>query len=149
MSKKGTEGLNFNPSVPFFILGDMNRYGKYNKNDRKAFDQMLRGNWQKRYRFPLLEAITDPDDIKVYRAGEDEYSTTVASSKNLYDQFVITQGTFNEFGVSNPKLGIHIGIIAFDRDTRFQGLSHNEVKYQVSDHRPVWIRLRTDLPDDD
>lgn len=134
----------------WIVLGDMNRYGKYNKGTpNKAFDQLLEGHWSARYRFPLLEAITEPDDMKVYRASTDQQSTTVAKKNNLYDQIIITQGAFAEFGTTTPVLGQDIDIIDFDRDARFATLGHNAIKYQVSDHRPVWIKLQIDLGDDD
>lgn len=134
----------------WIVLGDMNRYGKLNKSSsNKPFDQLLKGSWESRYRFPLLEAITDPHDMKVYRAKTDENSTTVAKSKNIYDQFVITQGAFNEFGTDDPKLGDNVGIIAFDQKPKYKNMDHNSVKYSVSDHRPIWIRFRIDGNDDD
>lgn len=134
----------------WILLGDMNRYGKYAKSKKKAFDQLLKGNWKSYYRFPLLEAITEPDDMKVYRAAEDKYSTTVAKGKNIYDQIIITEGAFHEFGIEDSVLGEDVGIVAFDMEPPFKDMSdHNEVKYRVSDHRPIWIRMRIDFPDDD
>jgi len=134
----------------WIVLGDMNRYGKYNKGTpNKAFDQLLVGNWSSRYRFPLLEAVTEPDDMTIYRASIDEHSTTIAAKNNMYDQIIITEGLFAEFGTTTPIMGQDIDIIAFDRDARFTVLDHNAIKYQVSDHRPVWIRLQIDLGDDD
>ena len=135
----------------WIVIGDMNRYGKHRKSDTdKAFDQLLTGTWKYRYRFPLLEAITEPDDIKVYTAAKDEFSTTVAKSRNLYDQISITKGVFNEFDTSDPIFGEDVGIIAFDMDVHYSAINdHNRVKFEVSDHRPIWIRIRIDKADDD
>ena len=134
----------------WIVLGDMNRYGKYKKSDRKAFDRLLRGNWKRTYRFPLLEAITNPDDMKIWRAPTDQTSTTIAQSKNIYDQFVITSGAYREFASEDPRLGENVGIIAFDREEPYASISdHNDIKYRISDHRPIWARFRIDLPDDD
>ena len=134
----------------YIVLGDMNRYGKFNVGSpNKPFNELLRSNFQNRYRFPLLEAVTDPDDMTLHFVATDDLSTTIAQSRNTYDQFIITEGTFNEFGTTNPVLGTHIGIIAFDQQAHFSNMSHNQIKYEVSDHRPVWIRLRIDLADDD
>lgn len=136
----------------WIVLGDMNRYGKYSKSaTNKAFDRLLVGNnWKARYRFPLLEAITDPHDMKVFKASRDEHSTTVAKSKNIYDQFIITAGAFREFETTGPVFGQHVGIIPFDMEPPFNTLiDHNAVKFSVSDHRPIWISFRTDLADDD
>jgi endonuclease/exonuclease/phosphatase family metal-dependent hydrolase len=42
----------------WIVLGDTNRYGKFTKNaTNKAFDRLLTGSWQARYRFPLLEDL--------------------------------------------------------------------------------------------
>jgi len=134
----------------YIVLGDMNRYGKFNVGSaNKPFNELLRGNWQNRYRFPLLEAVTDPDDMTVHFVATDDQSTTIAQSRNTYDQFIITAGAFNEFGTTDPVLGTDVGIIAFDQDAAFTAMGHNGIKYMVSDHRPIWIRLRIDLPDDD
>lgn len=133
----------------WIVLGDMNRYGKFRASADKAFDILLADGWKQSYRFPLLEAITDPDDMDVRRASEDRLSTTVADSRNLYDQIIVTAGVYRELGADDPVLGTDVGIIAFDMEPRYADLDHNEVKYRVSDHRPVWIRLRIDLDDDD
>ncbi len=74
----------------------------------------------------------------------------MAKSKNVYDQFIITAGVFNEFNTTDPKLDEHVGIIAFDRDDPYKSISdHNTLKFQISDHRPIWIRLQIDGGDDD
>ena len=88
--------------------------------------------------------------MKVWKASKDEFSTTIAKSKNIYDQFIITAGAFTEFGTENPTLGTHVGIITFDMAEPFtSNPDHNDVKYKISDHRPIWIRFQTDLEDDD
>ena len=133
----------------WIIMGDTNRYGKYSKNAAKSFDVLLSGNWKDVYRFPLLEAITEPDDMNVYRASEDKYSTTISKNKDIYDQFIITKGAEKEFDTNNPKFGEDVGIIAFDMDHAYDSMAHNEIKYMISDHRPIWIQFRTDLADDD
>ncbi len=56
----------------WIVLGDMNRYGKYRVSDPKAFDQLLDESWNFLYRFPLLEAITSPDDMRESKAEKDE-----------------------------------------------------------------------------
>jgi hypothetical protein len=137
------------PEKDWIVLGDMNRYGKYSATSAKAFNQLLTSNWKKFYRFPLLEAITDPDNMKVSLASKDEWSTTIADSRNLYDQFIITAGAYAEFETDDPVIGTHVGVIPFDRDPPYDGQDHNVVKYTVSDHRPIWARFRIDLGDDD
>jgi endonuclease/exonuclease/phosphatase family metal-dependent hydrolase len=136
----------------WIVLGDMNRYAKYAKGTaNKAFDKLLKSDWESRYRFPLLEAVTHPNhDMRIYRAPKDAYSTTIAQKTDIYDQIIITQGAFRELGTDDPTMGQEVGIIAFDMQAPLNAISdHNTVKYRVSDHRPIWIRLRIDLPDDD
>jgi endonuclease/exonuclease/phosphatase family metal-dependent hydrolase len=134
----------------WIVLGDMNRYLSYSKKSKsKAFDQLLGGQWKRNYRFPLLEAITDPHDMKVWRASTDSLSTTVAKKNNIYDQFIITAGAFHEFGTDDPQLGVHVGIIPFDMDQGYLSMDHNQVKFAISDHRPIWIKMEVDLGDDD
>ena len=87
--------------------------------------------------------------MKVSKASTDEFSTTVAKSKNMYDQFIITKGVDHEFGAESADRS-DVGIIAFDMEEPYKSITdHNEVKYRVSDHRPIWIRLRIDGNDDD
>ena len=53
------------------LHSDMNRYGKYRKAaSGKAFDELLTDGWRQHYRLPLLEAITDPDDMTVWAPDE-------------------------------------------------------------------------------
>lgn len=134
----------------WIVIGDMNRYGKHRKSDAKAFDQLLDAGWRDHYRFPLLEAVTRPHDMRVYKASRDEYSTTVAASRDLYDQIVITRGAYREFATDDPVFGRDVGIVAFDRHEPYASIkSHTALKYLISDHRPIWIRFRIDLGDDD
>lgn len=134
----------------WIFAGDMNRYGKYNKKDNKAFDLLLTPNWKEFYRFPLLEAITEPDDMKAFSAPSDAKSTTIAGSRDMYDQFIISRGAYREFGTTTTEFGINAGIIAFDRQPPYNKIkNHNQLKYLISDHRPIWARFRIDLEDDD
>ena len=87
--------------------------------------------------------------MAVSKAGTDEFSTTIAKSKNMYDQFIITKGVDHEFGTESAD-GSDVGIIAFDMEEPYKSITdHNDVKCRVSDHRPIWIRLRIDGGDDD
>jgi len=121
----------------WIVIGDMNRYGKYSASTPgKPFDQFFEGQWISHYRFPLLEAITEPDRMTVFSAPRDEYSTTVAQSRNLYDQIIISQGAYREFGTEKPQFNIHVGIIAFDMKPPFAAITdHTTLKYTLSDHR--------------
>ena len=87
-------------------------------------------------------------NISVKEGGKDAHSTTVAPGLNTYDQFIITDGAFREFGTTTPVLGTHVGIIPFNRNPPFSSMTHSQVRAAVSDHRPLWIRFRADLADD-
>lgn len=135
----------------WIFAGDMNRYGKVKKGETENdFDIFLLDGWKSFFRFPLLETVTEPDDMSLLKAPKDEYATTIAENRMMYDQFIISQGTYREFGSNDPRFGINAGIIAFDRMPPYNQIKdHNELKYLISDHRPVWVRFRIDLPDDD
>lgn len=134
----------------WIVVGDMNRYGKCTKTGSKPFDKLLAGNWKPKYRFPLLEAITEPDDMKIWKAPKDEYGTTISGNGAIYDQIIITSGAYREFETDDPVFGTNVGIIAFDREEPYVSQTdHNRVKYSVSDHRPIWAQFRVDAGDDD
>lgn len=134
----------------WIAVGDMNRYGKCAKAGPKPFDKLLTGNWKQKYRFPLLEAVTEPDDMKVWKACEDRYCTTISGNGAIYDQIIITQGAYREFGTDAPQFGSNVGILDFDRSGKYAAVKdHNTVKYAVSDHRPVWALFQIDAGDDD
>lgn len=137
--------------LDIIILGDFNRYGGARASTaRRPFDEFFVPGWQNRYRFPLLEAVTEPDNMTVDQADRDEFSTTIADGRAMYDQFIISRGAFRELGTTSARFNVHAGIIAFDRRLPFSAIEdHNRLKYVISDHRPIWIQFRVDLPDDD
>ncbi|HUU98165.1 MAG TPA: hypothetical protein VM487_20730 [Phycisphaerae bacterium] len=78
------------------------------------------------------------------------HDQTTAKKKSIYDQILISAGSYSEFTVS-PILDEHVGIVVFDNDPAFEWFIanwHNAIK-MLTDHRPIWIRLRIDQPDDD
>ena len=78
-------------------------------------------------------------------------STTVTDSNNMiYDEIIISSGTFKEFGSAPAVLGSSIGIVAFDNDTGLcRVMASGDIGDLVSDHRPVYARFRIDMGDDD
>jgi len=101
----------------------------------------------------LLEAIkaeTPAFDPKTDDAPEDKYSTTTSESKRIYDQILVSSGSYNEFTTS-PQFGVDVGIVAFDQEEQFKWATKkwNDAIKMLTDHRPIWIRLRTDKTDDD
>jgi len=131
------------------VLGDFNRF----LNGKSDWVRLMIANHSNFFRFPLLEAIKNAvpafNPMK-HDAPSDAYSTTTSPSKRIYDQILISQGSYHEF-TSSPQWDSDIGIITFDNDSAYEWFIeswHNAI-YMLSDHRPVWIRLRIDLPDDD
>jgi len=131
------------------VLGDFNRF----LNGKSAWKQVMAPGCERWYRFPLLEAISaeapgfDPakDD-----APEDRLSTTTSEKRSIYDQILLAAGSYREF-TETPVLGVDVGIVDFDNDPHYEwvvGSWYNAIK-TLSDHRPIWIRLRIDQPDDD
>ena len=82
-------------------------------------------------------------------------STTVSGNKYVYDMILFSRDAAEEFpaDLHEARYGVDFGIIHFDHPTGFgyqpgaDRLSHNELKNTYSDHRPVWLRFRNDLPD--
>lgn len=131
------------------IAGDFNRFLN-GKNDWREF--MAPGH-DRYYRVPLLEAIQnavpsfDPVDDE---APSEQFSTTTSRKPSIYDLIVISAGSYREF-VPNPVFGRDVGIVQFDRHPHYEWFIHDwqDATNILSDHRPVWIRLRIDLGDDD
>jgi endonuclease/exonuclease/phosphatase family metal-dependent hydrolase len=131
------------------VLGDFNRF----LNGKKDWYRMMRKNCEHIVRFPLLEAIEAENprfDPETDDAPADLYSTTTNKKGSIYDQILLSAGSYREF-VRVPRFGLDVGIVAFDNDKRYEWFIndwHHATKI-LSDHRPVWIRLRIDQRDDD
>lgn len=131
------------------VVGDFNRF----LNGKSAWQQLMIQGHSQWFRFPLLKGIENEVsgfDPKTDEAPEDKYSTTTSKKKSIYDQILISKGSYYEF-TNSPQFGVDVGIVAFDRDEQFKWATekwHDAIK-MLSDHRPIWIRLRTDKQDDD
>lgn len=131
------------------VLGDFNRF----LSGKREWSTLMHEDHEDFYRFALLEAIEDANtgfDPMKHEAPSDEFSTTTSKKKSIYDQILISKGLDHEF-TPDPKIGTDVGIIAFDTDSDFEWVTGkwSDATKHLSDHRPVWIRLRTDLADDD
>ncbi len=79
-------------------------------------------------------------------------STTVAGNKYAYDMIMFSRDAGEEFPAElhEARYGVDFGIIHLDHPTGFgfqpgaDELKHNALKRAYSDHRPVWMRFRTD-----
>lgn len=131
------------------VLGDFNRF----LGGKSIWETLMIPNHETHFRFPLLEAIKNANpgfDPMKHEAPKDKYSTTTAKKRSIYDQILISKGSYREFTVS-PQFGTNVGIVVFDNDSQYEwfiGKWHNATK-MLSDHRPVWIRMRIDQNDDD
>ena len=133
------------------VLGDLNRF--LNDGTKTVWGRIYNEDHVNHYRFPLLEAIhrEDPSfDPRWDDAPEDRFSTTTSRSKRLYDQILISKGTFAEF-TQQPRFSVDVGVVPFDDDPHYDWFIHDwhNATRLLTDHRPVWIRLRIDGPDDD
>ena len=134
------------------VLGDLNRF-LYDDKTKAAWGRIYTANHVGKYRFPLLEAIrreAPSFDPRWDDAPEDRFSTTTSRGKRIYDQILISKGSFAEF-TQQPRFSVDVGIVPFDDDPHYNWFidDWNKATRMLSDHRPVWIRLRIDGPDDD
>ena len=63
---------------------------------------------------------------------------------------MVSKGSDHEF-TADPKFGEDVGLVEFDQEEQFKWVTdswHDAIR-MLTDHRPVWIRLRTDKSDDD
>lgn len=131
------------------VVGDFNRF----LNGKSAWKQLMIPGHEKWFRFALLEGIAN--DVEGFDPSKDEvpsdvYSTTTAQKNSIYDQIIVSQGSYAEFS-RKPCFGVDVGIVAFDREAQFEWVTdqwYDAIKV-LSDHRPAWIRLRIDQDDDD
>ena len=137
----------------FIIVGDWNRYldGSAYPRD-SAWSVITYPGFENDYRFPLLEALPGRDYHAAY-APSDEWSTTQTKSKTMYDQVLISAGAYREFGMLeeglDARFGENVGIEDFDNWEEYKDMEWRELKYVISDHRPVWVKFRVDMGDDD
>ena len=141
------------------VLGDFNRFGdsataiealpydsgKFRAPNITFFDSAFSSRRQVTRH--SIEGKGVPDDEPQL------LSTTVSENRHVYDAIMFSHDAGEEFpaGLHEAKYGVDFGIIHFDHPTGFgfqkgaDTLSHNELKEAYSDHRPLWIRFRTDL----
>ena len=83
-------------------------------------------------------------------------STTVAQNTRVYDMIMFSADAGEEFParLGEGRYGRDFGIVHFDQPNGFgfqegaDQLDHDAIKVAYSDHRPIWIRFRTDEPSD-
>lgn len=142
-----------NPEKDYLIVGDMNRYldsQAYPKTG--AWSKLTYPNFKNDFRLVLHEALPG-DDYDLKHAPTDEWSTTIAQRRSMYDQILISTGAKKEFGLVqgdlDARFGENVGIEDFDNEEQYSGMGFYQVKYTISDHRPVWAKFKINLGDDD
>ncbi len=151
---------NGDPDV--IVLGDFNRHGKDTGNGPKAVKALLYDPEQ--FRVPNV-TFFDPEFSKLPEVKDEAIegkgvpnddpqllSTTVADNKFAYDMIMFASEAGDRFPAKLHEgvYGRDFGIIHFDHPggVGFQAgadrLDHECLKKMYSDHRPVWIRFRTE-----
>jgi|GEM_PF-6821586 len=140
------------------VLGDFNRFGD-NQNSVEHLDHD-----PGEFFVPNVQFF-DPDVHEIERVtvasitgkgvpgdNPQRLSTTVAGNRYVYDMVLFTPDAAEEYvaGQTPGTLGEDFGIVYFDEagwpghQTGAEHLSHNDLKHAYSDHRPLWVRFRTD-----
>lgn len=151
-------GWSDDPDV--IVLGDFNRFG----DGAAAVDALPYDSG--RFRAPNI-TFFDPAFSSVRQVTRHSIegkgvpnddpqllSTTVSGNRHVYDMILFSRDAAEEFPASlhEARYAADFGIIHFDHPTGFgyqpgaDELSHDGLKKAYSDHRPVWLRFRTDLP---
>ena len=139
------------------VLGDFNRFGKgYDSVKELDYDPAV-------FRAPNVvffdsgfNAVKAVSKARIKGKGvpNDDpqlLSTTVATNKMVYDMILFTADAGEEFpqSLGHAVYGTDFGILHFDESGGFgyqtgaDALSHNDLKEAYSDHRPLWIRFKT------
>ncbi|MDX9971995.1 MAG: endonuclease/exonuclease/phosphatase family protein [FCB group bacterium] len=137
------------PERDAVVLGDFNRF----LNGKSDWPRILTPGHERYYRFALMEGIANAVpgfDAARDEAPSDTYSTTTSRKLSIYDQILLSAGSYREF-VGTPVFGKDVGIVRFDTEKQYEWFvdDWHMATAILSDHRPVWVRLRIDLGDDD
>ena len=153
-----TDPLSFSDDEDIVIVGDFNRFGKgYSSVDFLDHDPG-------EFFVPNVQCF-DPDvhEIKAVTVAsitglgipDDEpqrLSTTVAQNRYAYDMVLFTPDVAEEYSAFDQPgtLGEHFGILYFDElgwpghQPGAEQLAHDDLKEAYSDHRPLYLKFRTD-----
>lgn len=140
------------------VLGDFNRFGKgFNSVEEIVFDgdNFLAPNITafdpefNAKKSVTQSSISHRNDIP---DGNPQFLfTTVAGNESVYDIIFLTPDCDEEFTDTSTgaRFGKDFGIIHFDEPGGFgfqagtDQLGHNDIKVAYSDHRPLWMRFKT------
>jgi endonuclease/exonuclease/phosphatase family metal-dependent hydrolase len=73
------------------------------------------------------------------------------TSANTDEQDLLVVGDFNRYREFGPQAvwAENVGIEAFDNYPEYALCTFQQIKYIISDHRPIWFDIRIDMEDDD
>lgn len=151
----------FSSDPDVIIMGDFNRYG--GDWDDKEYGVLKLDYDAAKWRAPNIsiwdaevKRIKQVETVDITSLGVPDnnpqfLSTTVAKNTRVYDIIFFTSDVNEEFppSIGNEKYGIDFGIFHFDEKGGFghvpgaEKLSHAKLKKAYSDHRPLWIRVKT------
>lgn len=110
------------------------------------------------------EIITDTAMYRVVfeepkKAGEDTKRTTILVKSNIepddyllpaYDHLLLSKHTTYAISIYpiTWSSGV-IGVVEFDQDPKYEGWGRDSVSRDMSDHRPIWIKLDYNTEDRD
>jgi len=139
------------------VVGDFNRFGKNFQSAKKLpydaskflapnvtfFDPDF--NSRKQVTKSSIEGKGIPGD------NPQLLSTTVAKNRYVYDMILISRDVAEEFpaGTGQAEYGNEFGVIVYDEPDGFgfkpdtAGLAQTPLKEAYSDHRPLWMRFKT------
>ena len=146
----------FSHDPDIIVLGDFNRFGNgYDSVKELHYDSSRFLAPNVTIFDPGFNTIKEVTSTSIQGTGVAEpqhLSTTVAGNTFVYDMILITADAAEEFtaGTGAAVFGNDFGVIHFDElgGTGFQtgadALTHATLKKKYSDHRPLWMRFRTD-----
>jgi len=98
----------------------------------------------------ILPDILNAQQMDSKEAYTDAGSTTVSDDNNMvFDQVIISQGAFFEFGEAKAVLDTNIGIVDYDSALEEAGMDLATIEDLISNHRPIYITFSIDEGDDD
>jgi endonuclease/exonuclease/phosphatase family metal-dependent hydrolase len=148
---------NYSDDEDIIVLGDFNRFGKEFDSVKELTHDSLKFLAPNVTFFDpdfnMIEQVT-PESIQGKEVPDDNpqlISTTVAPNKFVYDMFLISADTAEEFppGSNEAEYEKDFGIIHFDEPEGFgfqsgtDTMGHDSLKKAYSDHRPIWMRFKT------
>lgn len=147
----------FSDDPDIIVLGDFNRFGKgYDsvKELRYSQVQFLAPNitfFDPGFHTKKNVTKTSINNMGIPGNNPQFLSTTVAKNTRVYDMILLSHDVKEEFppGTGQATYGVDFGMFHFDEPNGFgyqagaNEMEHNDLKEAYSDHRPLWMRFKT------